>query len=256
LPALPGRFYHKIETMETTFKNKTTKKRFVTEAKKHRKADRFIQGTWLNGYVGDYMSGCFFGCMTQTDNNTLNEASKVMHLPLWLVHVSEKIFEGLDEKQSIDFPVQLLQAVPVGMDSDKSWKAFMYRLLMDKEQGQITFTEKDSDQYKSVEQCANLFLMDDIDELAARSAASAAWSARSAASAASAAWSARSAASAASAAWSAASAAESAESAESAAESAASAASAARSAESAESAAKKTYYEWMRDVLIEVCQKS
>jgi len=250
-------------------KTETKKKKWLKIAQQHQDLDMFIQGCWIDEEqkTKKGFKGCFFGCMTQAEDNTLNEASKVMELPLWLVHVSERIFEGLPEKKAIKFPVQLLEAISPKKDLEQSWKDFQYKLLMDKKRGQITFTEKDSEQYKAVIQCANLFKMDNIDEDAAESAA---WSAaRSAESAAeSAAWSAAESAAwsaAESAAWSAArsawSAAESAawSAAESAARSAArSAESAARSAESAawsaaesaESAARGSHYEWMRDLLI------
>ena len=202
-----------------TFKNKTTKARFVKEAKMHQEADRFIQGNWLNRQIGDYKSGCFYGCMTQTKENTLSKACEVMHLPEWLVYVSEKIFEGLPKEEAIKFPLELLEAIPVGMDSDKAYKSFMYQLLMDKDKGQINFTKKGSAQYKAIKQCSDLFLMDEITASAALSAA------RSAESAArSAAWSAGITA------WSAASAAWSAES--------------------------LNYYSWMKDLLIKIVKEN
>ncbi len=224
-------------------KTLTKKRKWVKIAQQHQDMDMFIQGNWLGEKTDKGFKGCFYGCMTQTEDNTLNEASKVMELPLWLVHVSEKIFEGLPKEQAIKFPVQMLEAINPKKDLEHSWKDFQYKLLMDKKRGQITFTEKDSKQYKAIIQCAKLFKMNVIDEDAAESARSAAksaaWSAESAAK--SAAWSAaKSAESAAkSAAWSAA------ESAESAAKSAAWSA-----AWSAKSAAKDNHYEWMRDLLI------
>ncbi len=170
--------------------------------------------------------------MTQYDGSeSLQQASEEFDMPLWLVHVAEKIFEGLPQDEAVEFPVQLLKAIPVRLNSDKAYKKFMYTMLMDKERGQITFTKKGSEQYKAIKQCADLFLMDDIAESAARSAA---WSARSAA------WSARSAAW--SAAWSAA---------ESAAESAAWSAAESAAWSAAWSAAKKTYYQFLRDTLIQ-----
>ncbi len=166
-------------------KNLKRKNEIIKIAKAHRKADRFIQGLWLNGKVKGKYSGCFFGCMTQRDGSeSLQQASEEFDMPLWLVHVAEKIFEGLPQKDAVEFPVQLLEAIPVKLDSDKSYKKFMYSMLMDKKKGQITFTKKGSEQYKAVKQCADLFLMDEIDESAAWSAESAArsaaWSAESA----------------------------------------------------------------------------
>lgn len=50
--------------------------------------------------------------MTQTKDNTREEAIRVMGLPAWIVHVSEKIFEGLPEEEALKFPLQLLDAIP------------------------------------------------------------------------------------------------------------------------------------------------
>ena len=199
------------------------KARFVKEAVNHQKADRFIQGAWLQGKETEkqrVFKGCWLGCMTQTEENTIEVASEIMHLPLWLLSVGEKIFEGLTKEESLKFPVQIMKAIPEGMDSEKAYKEWHYRLLMDPKNGQITFTEKGSEQYNAIKQCAELFKMEEISESAARSAESAAWSAASAA----------------------VSAAESAESAESAAE----------SAESARSA----YYSWMKQLLIDIVKNS
>ena len=53
------------------------KNEVIKIAKSHRKADRFIQGQWLNGKVKGKYSGCFFGCMTQYDGSeSLQRASE------------------------------------------------------------------------------------------------------------------------------------------------------------------------------------
>ena len=64
---------------------------WLQRAKEHREMDRFIQGQWLNGAVGDYKSGCFFGCMTQTEDNTLETAAAQMDSPEWLIRLAEAI---------------------------------------------------------------------------------------------------------------------------------------------------------------------
>jgi len=114
------------------------KNEIIKIAKEHRQADRFIQGQWLNGKVKGKYSGCFFGCMTQYDGrDSLEKASEEFDMPLWLVHVAEKIFEGLAQEEAVEFPVQLLEAIPCRLNSDKVYKKFMYVMLMDKENGQI-----------------------------------------------------------------------------------------------------------------------
>ena len=217
--------------------DKKLKERFVKEALRHQKADRFMQGAWLQEKQGNerILKGCFYGCMTQTEDSTLSKAAEVMHLPLWVIHVSEKIFEGLKTEESLKFPAQLLKAIPEGMNSEKAYKEWHYRLLMDEKIGQINFTEKDSEQYKAVVQCAELFKMDVIDLDSASSAYSAVCSAADLAD---------------SAVYSACSAADSA--ADSAAYSAYSAVYSAYSAYSAVYSARSNHYSSLRDLLIEV----
>jgi len=232
--------------MYTTW-NKTTKAKWLKIARDHQKHDRFVQGEWIKSgrKKAGMHRGCFFGCMMQTSNSVLSEASEQMNLPPWIIHVSEKIFEGLSKEEAVLFPLKLLKAIPVDMDTEKMWKDWNYKILMDKEHGQYKYCGDNAECKKAVKLCAALFKKKKITESAesaarsaesAESAESAAWSAAESA-AWSAAWSAAE-----SAAWSAAeSAARSAESAARSAESAArSARSAARSAESAARSAARS----------------
>jgi len=95
------------------------KKDWLARAKIHQEADRFIKGQWLNGMVGDYKSGCFFGCMTQSDNNTLELAASQMSSPEWIVRLAERIFEGLPQGESELFPVQYMEAIPSNLNDDE-----------------------------------------------------------------------------------------------------------------------------------------
>jgi len=216
------------------------KKDWLQRATAHAAADRFIKGTWLNGVVGEFKSGCFFGCMTQSEENTLSLAAKQMNSPEWIVHVAERIFEGLPEKESDSFPVDYMNCIPDELSSDQ-YEEIRHKLGVKRMARMYALVDAIETQEDYKQECLDaITLVSDyhsnpLAERSARSAELAAWSAES--SARSAAWSAESAA------WSAARSAESAESAESAARSAAwsaesSAESAAESAESAESAAE------------------
>ena len=211
----------------------------------HMEHDRFVQGSWINSRdnTEGLFRGCFFGCMTQTAVNTLTEANKILEIPLWLIHVSEKIFEGLPVSEAVKFPYDLIEAIKPEHDSEVSWKSWNISLLTD----QLRFVKEGSQQHMAILSCVDLFKMDEISKSAAGSAAGSAakaWERSAAESAAR------------SAVWSAWSAAESAEyavwSAEFAIWSADSAWCAARSAESAES----EHYVWMRDTLINILKSA
>ena len=83
--------------------NKAQKAKFIKIARQHQNADRFIQWAWLQDEKIDWeFKWCFYGCMTQTNESTLEEAIRVMNLPAWIIHVSEKIFEWLPEKKLLN----------------------------------------------------------------------------------------------------------------------------------------------------------
>jgi len=164
---------------------KAQKAKWLKKAQAHQKADRFAQGEWLRTNGGKLHRGCFFGCMMQKSDDVLDTAVKEMNLPAWIVFVGEKIFEGLPEEEAVLFPVQLLEAIQTTQDTEPIWKKWHYTILMDKKHGQYKYCGEDKECKKAVKMCAELFLLDEIDEAAAYSAAySAAISARSAISAA------------------------------------------------------------------------
>ena len=91
--------------------NQETKDKWVKIMQAHQDADALMQGQWFNGE-----KGCFFGCAMQTDEEPLEKATKEMGLPIWLVYLAERIFEGLPADEALKFPVQLLEAAPVNVD--------------------------------------------------------------------------------------------------------------------------------------------
>ena len=226
----------------------STKNKYLHIAKDHQDMDRFMQWKWLQSeMVGEMHKWCFYGCMTQYEDNTLEKAVEVMKLPTWIIYVSERIFEWLPSEESVLFPLQLLEVIPTNTNTWDIYRARHRSILCDPEHGIINYTQ-DKDVKNIIQEVHDLRLNEVIDVERADSAKSAAKSvAYSAAySAAEAAYSvAYSAAE--SAALSAAEAAESAYSAAYSAESAAlSAAEAAESAETTETA----HYQWMRDTLL------
>ena len=159
--------------------SKAKKAKFVKIAKQPREADRFIQGNWLqdNDTEEGMHRGCFFGCMMQSEDSVLETATKEMGLPAWIVHVAERIFEGLPKAEAKEFPVQLLEAIATTTDTEQVWKDWNYTILMDEEHGQYKYCGDNQQCQDAVKQCADLFKMDNITYSAAYSADSAAYSA-------------------------------------------------------------------------------
>jgi len=247
---------HHMTELLSFLGDKKIKDTYVKRLKAHAKADEFINGTyWENG------KGCAVGCTIHSNNHNAYETE--LGIPEWLARLEDCIFEGLDNGNAKKFAVNFLASIPVGVNLEPvRWKfcAFILKENIERVLA-ITLDEKLKQKIvESIHGCLKLhensIRTGKWDESAA---ASAAWSAESAANAAwSAAWSAASAAR--SAAWSAESAASAAASAAWSAESAESAAaSAAWSAESAESAARSAAsaaYERYADKLLELLKDS
>ncbi len=212
-------------------------KKFIDRLQQHYKLDEIIKGQyWENG------KGCAVGCTVHSSSHISYEIE--LGIPEWIAKLEDKLFEGMPNEKSKEFPLKLLKSIPIGFDNWQHIYHQLYVFMLEK----ICKNIDNKIVVKTICDVITLHKTESKDESAwsaARSAAYAAWSARSARSAARsaayAAWSARSARSAGSA--------ESAESAARSAESAESAESAARSAESAGSAGSAAYYDISEELI-------
>jgi len=178
--------------MKSFHNDPKVKDKYLKRLKEHAKADEIIQGTgWEDG------KGCAVGCTLE--NYDHSQYPIELGIPEWLAHLEDSIFEGLTNGDAKAFPVQFLEAMPVGVSEEDLYKLLcdldyqrLERLL--KEQKKLYKTDEWGVQ-AAIKECMRLNSEhvdgEDKQWSAARSAAeSAAWSARSAESAAwSAAWS-------------------------------------------------------------------
>ena len=216
-----------------SFKNELRLKELhVEQAKKHYEQDMLIAGTYGETDT-DVFRGCSVGCFAyeilgQTDDNPHKIVADDRGLPEWLIHLQDRIFEGLPLEDRKKWHVQLAEAIPVGIDLEPvRHKLAIMRMdkliaLQQRNIGASNIVQQTIDVLDIVRQCHEAELSKDSCDwaaavVAADWSAAAAASARSAAASAwaaseSAAWSARSAAESAarSAAWAALAAAESA----------------------------------------------
>ena len=86
--------------------NKTKLKQLSEIMIQHREADKLVQGHWWNGE-----NGCFYGCATHSDELAFESAIEEFELPEWVAYWSEHVFEGLKKDESLDWPVQMLDAL-------------------------------------------------------------------------------------------------------------------------------------------------
>jgi hypothetical protein len=85
------------------------KDKYVARVKAHQEADNIIQGQgWYEG------KGCAVGCTLE--NYAHSQYPVELGLPEWLAHLQDAIFEGLPRAEAKAFPLQFLEAIPVGVD--------------------------------------------------------------------------------------------------------------------------------------------
>src|SRR3982751_3087847 len=86
------------------------KEKYVSRVKAHYDADDIIQGEyWENG------KGCAVGCIVETSDSPHFTMSQELGWPLWLCKLTDKLHEGQTNEQSKEWPVKIVNAVPVGL---------------------------------------------------------------------------------------------------------------------------------------------
>ena len=104
-----------------SFKNDPSLKELhVEQAKKHYEQDMLIAGTYGETDT-DVFRGCSVGCFAyeisgQADDNPHKIVADDRGLPEWLIHLQDRIFEGLPLEDRKKWHVQLAEAIPVGID--------------------------------------------------------------------------------------------------------------------------------------------
>lgn len=123
--------------MQTFHNDPSIKAELVAQLKDHYEADEIIQGQyWQDG------KGCAVGCCVHGNDHNL---FPVMHgLPTWLAHLMDGIFEGLSRRQAKKFPLQVISAIPVGVDLTRVKHQFFHWLLVDPINGVARFNPHQS----------------------------------------------------------------------------------------------------------------
>lgn len=127
----------KEKTLISYFGDKKVKAKFLERVLEHKKADEIIKGQyWQNG------RGCAVGCTIHGNNHYAYEAE--LGIPAWLAFLEDQIFESLPLADAKNWPGDLLEAIPVGVDLEPVKKRFLSWLMLDEEFGVINLT-KDKD---------------------------------------------------------------------------------------------------------------
>ena len=99
------------------------KAKYIARMREHQEADELVCGIdWENG------KGNAVGCTVHTDNSTAYETE--LGMPEWLARLEELLFEGMTNETAQQFPVKLLEAVPIGFsDWDDVYHGFCAHTL-------------------------------------------------------------------------------------------------------------------------------
>ena len=175
------------------------KQKYIDRVVAHKNADAIVQGRyWEEG------KGCAVGCTFELSDNVHEAGAKEWDVPEWLLRLEDTIFEGLPNDKAVNFPLQIIEAIPVGKSEDFfnqiKWKfsAFLLKENIDRVLDLDIEETLKKQIVESIRSVLNLYeLALETSREWSESARSAAWSAADSASrsaAESASWSARSAA--------------------------------------------------------------
>lgn len=111
---------------------------FIAEMRGHQDADRFLRGTYWNGWES---RGCAVGCsvesITRLDTTVqINHNDHVgmadwLGIPTALAFLEDRLFEGVSIERSKTWPVEFAEAIPVGADLTMAAPRFLHWLLSD-----------------------------------------------------------------------------------------------------------------------------
>ena len=126
------------------------KTEYLARVRAHEVADEIIHGKyWENG------KGCAVGCTIHSDQHSAYETE--LGIPLILARLEDRIFEGMANGYSKQFPARFLSAIAVGADLSMVWPRFAVWLLVDEQHGVIRFTKKNSRQWTAIHRVAELY---------------------------------------------------------------------------------------------------
>jgi len=110
------------------------KDKYVARVKAHSMADEIVQGKyWENG------KGCAVGCTVHSDNHSAYVDE--LGIPRIIARLEDRIFEGLTNEGAKTFPLEFLEAIPVGVDLEPVWRNFLVWLLVDAKEGVILYAK-------------------------------------------------------------------------------------------------------------------
>lgn len=122
---------------------------YINRLKQHYEMDEIVKGTyWENG------KGCAVGCTVHSDSH--DAYTTELGISWRLAMVEDSIFENLPNDQAKEFPLQFLNAIPVGIDTDLVFKKFIIWSISDEKDGLIKVL-KNKDEIEILTKIAELY---------------------------------------------------------------------------------------------------
>ena len=116
------------------------KDKYITRMKQHMAQDQLLQGI---GFDKETKKGCAVGCTLDEYNHEAYVTE--LGVPIALAYVEDNIFEKLPTEESKTFPLEFLEAIPVGADLDKVYPLFFAWQMIDKKWGIINVLKNEED---------------------------------------------------------------------------------------------------------------
>jgi hypothetical protein len=116
-------FYYDYEDMKKNIADrkliafhgkKSIKDKYLKRVKAHYDADEIAHGIyWENG------KGCAVGCTVENNSDAHEAMEKELGIPQILAYLEDVLFEEMKNGDAKQFPLQFLEAIPVGADLSK-----------------------------------------------------------------------------------------------------------------------------------------
>src|ERR1051325_7612977 len=126
----------KVKTKLTFNGDSAVKDKYLARLRAHAAADEIIKGVyWEKG------KGCAVGCTIHSDHHFAYEEEIC---PAWLAFLEDHIFENLPNKDAKEWPIQFIEAIPIGVPFDKFEavkRRFLAWVLIDETDGLFSKVE-------------------------------------------------------------------------------------------------------------------
>ncbi len=135
---------------------------YLARVRASRAADDIIHGSYGHA-ANSHWRGCAVGCTLHDPDGNHAAYETELGVPRILANLEDGIFESLPLARSLDWPLEFLQAIPVGADLSLVWPRFAVWMLADEHYGVVRFA-KTNEQRAAIRRVAELYQRQVIGE--------------------------------------------------------------------------------------------